>query len=115
MLQPPFDNVILRTWFHSGHLEYNLRRMPRPLHVIEAPKAQPDYSSMLLQRHIASLPNDRIFGQLSLVLPPLVDNDSLVLIEERQLLSYLVHSTTLLMSHLLLLYKGIGTNLRLLV
>jgi hypothetical protein len=52
---------------------------------------------VLLQRHVASLPDDWIFGQLSLVLPPLVDNDNLVLIEERQLLSYLVHSTALLM------------------
>ena len=115
MLQPPFDNVILRTWFHSGHLEYSLRRMPRPLHAIEAPETQPDYSTMLFQRHVAPLPDDRICRQLSLVLPPLVDNDSLVLIEERQLLSYLVHSTALLISHLLLLNKRIGTNLRLLV
>jgi hypothetical protein len=54
--------------------------MPRSLHAVKTAEAQPDYSTVLLKCHVASLLDDGIIGQLPLVLSPLVDNDELVLI-----------------------------------
>ena len=49
--------------------------MPLLVHIIEAAKAQPDHTSVLVEAHVAAMDNDWAAGPLLRILSPFVDGD----------------------------------------
>ncbi len=115
MLQPSLDYVVLGTWFDTSHHENLFGRIPGPLHAVKASKSQPDDPSMLLKCHVASPWNDRIVWEPPLILPPLVEDNRLMLIEKGQLDCDLIYSTMLVSGEALLVFEWVGLHIYLVI
>ena len=111
MLQPSLDDVVLGTRLHPRQQEDLFGGVPGPVHVVEASESQPDHSSMLLECHVASPLDNRIVWEPPLILPPLVEDNSLMLIEKGQLDCDLIYSTMLVSGEALLVFERVGLHI----